>query len=305
MELQKELSLSEWNTIEWNTLLLSGNGRTFAGANCSQSASATRWLPESPTDERIASGILTNQLTNPVDLSQSVFQSTLPVGGATIPGNSVVHKTTISIHAPRGGSDLLSFSPVSMSCNFNPRSPWGERRILPPDRRPPCYFNPRSPWGERLLDDANFAVLGNISIHAPRGGSDHREGPGGAGQTISIHAPRGGSDGMVDVVIRAVKISIHAPRGGSDNLPTTIFRGGINFNPRSPWGERPSTKKGIKSPALFQSTLPVGGATQQYRTFSEQFQFQSTLPVGGATGSTILTSKVITFQSTLPVEGAT
>ena len=105
LELQKELSLSEWNTIEWNTLLLSGNGRTFAGANCSQSASATRWLPESPTDERIASGILTNQLTNPVDLSQSVFQSTLPVGGATYCPFPPYQCHAISIHAPRGGSD--------------------------------------------------------------------------------------------------------------------------------------------------------------------------------------------------------
>ncbi len=56
--------------------------------------------------------------------------------------------------------------------NFNPRSPHGERRNR--DGFHPCayYFNPRSPHGER-----QFAKLGgwddiNISIHAPRTGSD-------------------------------------------------------------------------------------------------------------------------------------
>ena len=33
------------------------------------------------------------------------------------------------------------------------------------------------------------------------------------------------------------------------------------FNPRSPWGERPKTGKYFTNYDLFQSTLPVGGAT--------------------------------------------
>ena len=33
-------------------------------------------------------------------------------------------------------------------------------------------------------------------------------------------------------------ISIHAPRGGSDQLHGVLVRYGIDFNPRSPWGER-------------------------------------------------------------------
>ena len=36
--------------------------------------------------------------------------------------------SSISIHAPRRGSDGVVPSCVADCCNFNPRSPWGERR---------------------------------------------------------------------------------------------------------------------------------------------------------------------------------
>jgi len=38
------------------------------------------------------------------------------------------HVHSISIHAPRGGSDMRSGEPQLLSIDFNPRSPWGERR---------------------------------------------------------------------------------------------------------------------------------------------------------------------------------
>ena len=78
-------------------------------------------------------------------------------------------------------------------------------------------------------------------------------------------------------------ISIHTPRGGSDFLI-------------------PQSKI---EPILFQSTLPVGGATSNEHNLPHFFLFQSTLPVGGATAtySAAMWSKI--FQSTLPVGGAT
>ena len=33
----------------------------------------------------------------------------------------------ISIHAPRGGSDTAAKNAGTLTANFNPRSPWGER----------------------------------------------------------------------------------------------------------------------------------------------------------------------------------
>ena len=36
---------------------------------------------------------------------------------------------TISIHAPRGGSDYFALFLICTGFHFNPRSPWGERPI--------------------------------------------------------------------------------------------------------------------------------------------------------------------------------
>ncbi len=96
----------------------------------------------------------------------------LPVGGAT--GNPAYYGVfmDISIHAPRGGSDL----------------------VFPASQIRKVYFNPRSPWGERPDDH-----------------KDHYTG-------------------------RA--ISIHAPRGGSDLFEQGQVEARTYFNPRSPWGER-------------------------------------------------------------------
>ena len=80
----------------------------------------------------------------------SEFQSTLPVGGATMRVLTSVEPKTISIHAPRGGSDKA------------------ERRGTGSER----HFNPRSPWGERPVYLIGGKSQRHISIHAPRGGSD-------------------------------------------------------------------------------------------------------------------------------------
>ena len=82
--------------------------------------------------------------------ADAVFQSTLPVWGATCNQNpdddprhgisihaprvgsdtsliQVYHKTKISIHAPRVGSDYKHLSLLEEQTYFNPRSPCGER----------------------------------------------------------------------------------------------------------------------------------------------------------------------------------
>ena len=78
-------------------------------------------------------------------------------------------------------------------------------------------------------------------------------------------------------------ISIHAPRVGSDYSP------------------HPLTYQEL----VFQSTLPVWGATPEYSLLSHQGEFQSTLPVWGATEYAAYLQRIGKFQSTLPVWGAT
>ena len=55
---------------------------------------------------------------------------------------------------------------------------------------------------------------------------------------ISIHAPRMGSDQPADAWQHSVSISIHAPRMGSDVSSSILFSFHMYFNPRSPDGER-------------------------------------------------------------------
>ena len=81
---------------------------------------------------------------------QFTFQSTLPVGGTTFERCWIDFKVDISIHAPRGGSDIDTPSKVHVA------------RI--------SIHAPRG--GERRCSISAISLSGKISIHAPRGGSD-------------------------------------------------------------------------------------------------------------------------------------
>ena len=60
----------------------------------------------------------------------------------------------------------------------------------------------------------------------------------------------------------ANNISIHAPLTGSDFGNPAAERAAIDFNPRSPYGERHPNFKDADFQAKFQSTLPLRGATR-------------------------------------------
>ena len=87
----------------------------------------------------------------PLDVEGSPeFQSTLPVGGATPKSSSKYNSPSISIHAPRGGSDAPQFISSIVSLVFQSTLPvGGATKVF-------------------LLVE----MTGIISIHAPRGGSD-------------------------------------------------------------------------------------------------------------------------------------
>ena len=130
----------------------------------------THFNPRSPDGERRRCG---------QSLSISfIFQSTLPGWGATLNRRQTrKHFGSISIHAPRMGSDP-THCPISRSRRyFNPRSPDGERRRMElTKRRRTSYFNPRSPDGERPSGRRLPDRRQPISIHAPRMGSDRENG---------------------------------------------------------------------------------------------------------------------------------
>ena len=141
--------------------------------------------------------------------------------------------------------------------------------------------------------------------------------------------PVWGATLTVTAFTRYFPISIHAPRVGSDFTSMSCLHALHHFNPRSPCGERPCSSTKECSAWLFQSTLPVWGATKSGFLQARAKIFQSTLPVWGATGDTPVpiesaltisihaprvgsdevkrARKILAnlFQSTLPVWGAT
>ena len=144
-----------------------------------------------------------------------------------------------------------------------------------------------------------------ISIHAPLTGSDITQKAVRSRIKISIHAPLTGSD-LVESIPRIItRISIHAPLTGSDNLPKFMDASGKDFNPRSPYGERPKPRDAQTPGPGFQSTLPLRGATQRHSIGQIADQFQSTLPLRGATRVVRHGRIPPLFQSTLPLRGAT
>ena len=147
------------------------------------------------------------------------FQSTLPVGEAT-----------------RGGRDL-----ESGVVDFNPRFPWGKRRLAAMKAALSIRFQSTLPVGE---------ATPRQSINSPI-------------EFISIHASRGGSDNIS-------KAQLTFSRYFNPRFPWGKRRGcrgrapsGLHFNPRFPWGKRPEQVSVTVKLVGFQSTLPVGEATRR------------------------------------------
>ena len=128
------------------------------------------------------------------------FQSTLPVWGATLSTRRSYENQTISIHAPRVGSDPAITGTGTSPLYFNPRSPCGER--LPEhmiDAAGVVFQSTLPVWGATISLGYMLIVI-RISIHAPRVGSD---------------------DNSLCSTVQCKEISIHAPRVGSDNEDVT------------------------------------------------------------------------------------
>ena len=77
-------------------------------------------------------------------------------------------------------------------------------------------------------------------------------------------------------------ISIHAPLTGSDQLCNKLMQKHCDFNPRSPYGERPSSRSFTPSKKIFQSTLPLRGATADAGISIDAFSISIHAPLTGS-----------------------
>ena len=237
----------------------------------------------------------------------SPFQSTLPGWGATRrPFRSVwrrnfnprspdgerqdaVDATTaeqsISIHAPRMGSDMVGSALLPGLVNFNPRSPDGERRSIRASARPTIHFNPRSPDGERLSNVYDLVNRLRFQSTLP-----------GWGATRLPDAIRGTPKRFQSTLPGWGATFVEFSRAGSVGFQSTLPGWGAtcrsacspclsrHFNPRSPDGERPRAPRcSTRTSRYFNPRSPDGERLAGNRTPYSLVVFQSTLPGWGAT----------------------
>ena len=174
-------------------------------------AHAGNFNPRSPHGERHGGGVLL--------VSLEIFQSTLPARGATIPPLPM-HKQQLIFQStlPARGATQDMYGAVAPEGAFQSTLP-----------------------ARGATASIRFLVGGtvNISIHAPRTGSDEAvRAWNNDERNFNPRSPHG----------ERLCRRLPAPRGQY-------------FNPRSPHGERRSGENRFHGFAAFQSTLPARGAT--------------------------------------------
>ena len=193
--------------------------------------------PRSPWGERLYKGF---ELT-----AVPLFQSTLSVRRATKANNKIYKNEQISIHALREESDKTVGQYTGLKDKF--QSTLSVRRATFLHQHMDSswyYFNPRSPWGERrvVTSSAVNAIEFQSTLSVRR--ATRTPSKNIKNNIISIHALREESDHKrLSVTLSRLVISIHALREESDEKSSDIGTMSFNFNPRSPWGERPDTQE--------------------------------------------------------------
>ena len=195
-------------------------------------------------------------------IAAKLFQSTLPVWGATSPLKISPAQLKVSIHAPRVGSDSI-LDAISRLLSVSIHAPRVGSDFIyfsPSDARLVSIHAPRV--GSDLTAGLNDAGADIVSIHAPRVGSDSRQlSAPRARKSFNPRSPCGERQGKLGITFAVDVVSIHAPRVGSDGDSHDLPMWSSSFNPRSPCGERPPGDNVTIPINQFQSTLPVWGAT--------------------------------------------
>ena len=151
-------------------------------------------------------------------LAEMEFQSTLPARGATWSFLICPSFAQFQSTLPARGATAAAVPVAIAVLHFNPRSPHGERRAERASIRAGCcYFNPRSPHGERRTRRTDSTRWRQISIHAPRTGSDF---------CIPCHPAK------------TAQFQSTLPARGATRSGRALLSAAEDFNPRSPHGER-------------------------------------------------------------------
>ena len=174
---------------------------------------------------------------------RAIFQSTLPARGATRSPHRLGNRHRISIHAPRTGSDCAMLRWWGRDGHFNPRSPHGERRHGRPHRHLGQDFNPRSPHGERRASLASESPSPKFQSTLPaRGATIDRVKPYARNAFQSTLPARGATTSPGSSPMTFINFNPRSPHGERRGRTTVTWSRKANFNPRSPHGERLNVK---------------------------------------------------------------
>ena len=127
-------------------------------------------------------------------------------------------RTTISIHAPHTGRDSYDEDHLRDLVEFQSTRPIrGATSSMRAGDSGPGYFNPRAPYGARRIQGYRQKTQDNISIHAPHTGRDRRVSR--LFDKLRYFNPRAPYGARLLFLLRSrhsSDISIHAPHTGRD-----------------------------------------------------------------------------------------
>ena len=212
------------------------------------------------------------------------FLSTLPARGATQPhnvpsGGTAKFLSTLPARGATKRDATLAKSALFLSTLPARGATRRSSRRLPPHTN----FYPRSPRGERQPKHVKTGKRGGFLSTLPARGATRILADLFVDNEISIHAPREGSDLLItDMVLPSCYFYPRSPRG---ERPDKVAVGEITLKFLSTLPARGATQRRPPAPPAerFLSTLPARGATISPPSLGVAGGFLSTLPARGAT----------------------
>ena len=197
-------------------------------------------------------------------MEQRYFNPRSPHGERPAPSGTGPRRPSISIHAPRTGSDKQEPDFNLDIPDFNPRSPHGERRPATLSRRTATKFQSTLPArGATCAKRRELATLARFQSTLPARGA-----------TLTWQTCR----------IRKNHFNPRSPHGERPRWSSSPCAARCHFNPRSPHGERRKSHFFSRFFAKISIHAPRTGSDASACSLSIRARrFQSTLPARGAT----------------------
>ena len=223
------VSVGTWDTDDFNPRSPCGERRPPAPGDF---AWTEYFNPRSPCGER--------RSPTRTPLALSLFQSTLPVWGATGPVGPVSPFGPISIHAPRVGSDGT---------------------LVERGGRPMAFQSTLPVWGATCLPRSYTQGKSKFQSTLPVWGATGRDTGSLGASPISIHAPRVGSDEARTAAQQVYDVFQSTLPVWGATRDCRPYQQCQQFQSTLPvWGATGGVRVGAGA-RVFQSTLPVWGAT--------------------------------------------